>query len=487
MSFIIDIQSLNQFSQQLLQLLQIAFVQGLIVFILATFSVLGIRRLSSGFKHILWLSVVFSFLIIPLFSKFIPSHLFRTYLILGIQNEIYEVYGAMNDILLKSVGSIGSNIYPAQANSSIAGDTLDFTVLHSSWSFIIIALWIMGMLLSSLRVIIGKVNVSKITMQATVCRIRKYTLGVEELSKMLAIKKSVVLLTSSECKFPFTYRIFKPVIILPSGISNWPSEQLRAVLIHELAHVKRQDYITQLIARFICSVFWFIPVVWIAYHHLHIEQEKSCDTFAVESGIEADSYARHILNVIRIARGRALLTGMLISKGSKKILEKRILHIFKLKPMKFHTNVKHAGATIMVCFLFLLPVLVFNPLFAQDEEGSVLRAISGTWINEDYDTLTGWPSKWVVKSDGTYDWFCDSFDTDRSGYGEYKAIVETWTDPEGNNFYKATYKVHLTTSVLYEIGKINSSRTEWESVWSGVDFPNEIDPNHGLYRIHYRQ
>jgi len=485
MSFIIDINSLNQFSQQLLQLLLFTFVQGLIVFILATFSVLGIRRLSSGFKHILWLSVVFSFLIIPLFSQFVPFHLFRISLYQGVQNE---AYGAMNDILSKAFGSIGSNIRFAQANTSIAGETLNFPLLHSSWSFIIIALWITGMLLSSLRVIIGKVNVSNISRQATVCRSRKYTLVVEELSKMLTVRKSVVLLKSSECKVPFTYRISKPVIILPSSISKWPCEQLRAVLIHELAHVKRKDYITQLIARFICSVFWFIPVVWIAYHHLHIEQEKSCDAFAVESGIEADSYARHILNVIRIARGRALLTGIFISKGSKKILEKRILHLFKLKRTKFHTNVRRAVVTSMVCFLFLLPILVFNPIFAQDEEGSILRALSGTWVNVDYEeVIAQWPVKWVVKSDGTYDWFGDSSDTDRIGFGEYEAIVDTWTDSEGSFFYKATFKMHLTTSVLYQLGMISSSGTEWEFVMSGVDFPYEIDPNHGLYAIYYRQ
>ena len=123
---------------------------------------------------------------------------------------------------------------------------------------------------------------------------------------------------------------------------------------------------------------------------------------------------------------------------------------------------------------------------AQMFEEDLIKKLSGTWVNEDYDTVSGWASKIVVKSDGTYDYFGESYDTERMGYGEYKAIVDTWTDPEGNFFYKATIKEHWVTSVLYEIGKISSSGNEWERIWSGIDFPPEIDPNDSFYGIYYR-
>ena len=123
---------------------------------------------------------------------------------------------------------------------------------------------------------------------------------------------------------------------------------------------------------------------------------------------------------------------------------------------------------------------------AQMFEEDLIKKLSGTWVNEDYDTVSGWASKIVVKSDGTYDYFGESYDTERMGYGEYKAIVDTWTDPEGNFFYKATIKEHWVTSVLYEIGKISSSGNEWERIWSGIDFHPEIDPNDSFYGIYYR-
>ena len=101
---------------------------------------------------------------------------------------------------------------------------------------------------------------------------------------------------------------------------------------------------------------------------------------------------------------------------------------------------------------------------AQTAEEDIFKKLSGTWVNEDYDTVSEWASKVVIRSDGTYDFFGDSSDTERMGYGEYKAVVDTWTDPEGNFFYKATFKEHWLTTVLYELGKISSSGTVWERV-----------------------
>jgi len=152
--------------------------------------------------------------------------------------------------------------------------------------------------------------------------------------------------------------------------------------------------------------------------------------------------------------------------------------------------------TIVSILILILTVLIVAGSCATGKktkmpEEDLFKKLSGTWVNENYGSLEGitaaLPTKWVVKSDGTYDWFSESSDTDRIGYGEYKAIVDTWTDPEGNFFYKATFKVHLTTSVMYQLGMISSSGTEWEFVISGINVPPEIDPSHGIYGFYYRQ
>ena len=131
------------------------------------------------------------------------------------------------------------------------------------------------------------------------------------------IKRNVQVLMSFSCRVPFTYGTLNPVILLPSGATSWPEERLRSVLIHELAHVIRFDSLTQQFGRSVHAFFWFIPVVWIAYRHLRFEQEKSCDEYAVNEGIEAARYVRHILNLVRFARGSVLLTGIYFSRGKR--------------------------------------------------------------------------------------------------------------------------------------------------------------------------
>ena len=65
--------------------------------------------------------------------------------------------------------------------------------------------------------------------------------------------------------------------MLPVAAQDWSDEQLRSVLLHELAHIKRRDVLGQLLAQFACALHWFNPLVWFAAWRLHVERERACD------------------------------------------------------------------------------------------------------------------------------------------------------------------------------------------------------------------
>ena len=77
---------------------------------------------------------------------------------------------------------------------------------------------------------------------------------------------------------------FRPTILLPADASNWQEERLRAVLLHELAHIQRNDWESQLIAQVMCAVYWFNPLVWFAARRMRVEAERACDDHVLNAG-----------------------------------------------------------------------------------------------------------------------------------------------------------------------------------------------------------
>ena len=70
-------------------------------------------------------------------------------------------------------------------------------------------------------------------------------------------------------------------VLLPAEAEEWPEDRRRAVLLHELAHVKRRDCLSQLIAQLACAVHWFNPLIWLAGHRMLVERERACDDLAL--------------------------------------------------------------------------------------------------------------------------------------------------------------------------------------------------------------
>lgn len=103
-----------------------------------------------------------------------------------------------------------------------------------------------------------------------------------ELSQLLKIKKHIVLLESQLVTVPSVTGFFKPIILIPIGLlSNLPQDQIEAILLHELAHIRRKDYFINLIQSFAEILFFFNPgVLWVS-SIIKEERENCCDDIAV--------------------------------------------------------------------------------------------------------------------------------------------------------------------------------------------------------------
>jgi len=127
---------------------------------------------------------------------------------------------------------------------------------------------------------------------------------VDRLAASTGIATQVELLIDESLPGPMTCGLFRPAILLPKDAQYWESADLDRAIVHELEHVRRRDWMSLGMARVVCAVYWFHPLVWIAWRRLALEAERSCDD-AVLANSEATAYADQLMGIAeRISRAR---------------------------------------------------------------------------------------------------------------------------------------------------------------------------------------
>ena len=126
---------------------------------------------------------------------------------------------------------------------------------------------------------------------------------------------------------PGVLGIFRPVLLLPEGIEErLDAGQLKAILAHELCHVRRRDNLTAAIHMVTHAIFWFHPLVWWLGTRLVDERERACDEEVLRLGRQPRVYAEGILNVCRLYMASPLAT---VSGVTGSNLKKRIEAIMR--------------------------------------------------------------------------------------------------------------------------------------------------------------
>jgi beta-lactamase regulating signal transducer with metallopeptidase domain/Leucine-rich repeat (LRR) protein len=113
----------------------------------------------------------------------------------------------------------------------------------------------------------------------------------------LSLRRPVRLLKSARRRIPMTWGVWRTRVLLPEESEAWTAERRRVVLLHELAHAKRWDYLTQLAAQLARALYWFNPLVWLAGRRMVIERERACDDIVLRQGATPANYAEQVLAI----------------------------------------------------------------------------------------------------------------------------------------------------------------------------------------------
>lgn len=118
-----------------------------------------------------------------------------------------------------------------------------------------------------------------------------------DVRRALGIRRTVPILVSTHCGMPMVAGVIRPAILIPQELIAISMGERRAVLLHEMAHVRSADVAYALAARVACALFWFHPATWWVARGLQRESELACDDRVLANGIRQSDYASLLASI----------------------------------------------------------------------------------------------------------------------------------------------------------------------------------------------
>src|SRR5882757_5504082 len=217
------------------------------------------------------------------------------------------------------------------------------------------ALWLVGVLFLALRSLGGWWHLGVIRQRAQRMVPHEVERAFQRLCEQIQVGRKVVLRASDEVISPLAMGVWRATVILPiSAVLSLPREELEAVIAHELGHIRRWDYLCNLLQTAVESVLFFHPAVWWLSRTLRERREVCCDEIAVRNCSDAAVYARALLRLeeqrtvrLRLAMAFDGCGGSLLGRVRKVLGEDMALE----GKMTSGTSVAAVGALVLTLLL----------------------------------------------------------------------------------------------------------------------------------------
>lgn len=219
-------------------------------------------------------------------------------------------------------------------------------------------LWLAGVILLSLRAVGGWWLIQRMSRRTLDAAPHTLRLRLDVLRRQMGISRFVDLHLSRRIASPVTAGVLRPWILLPiTALTSLSPEQIEVVLSHELAHIRRSDYLWNLLQTVVETLFFFHPAVWWISRRVREERELCCDDMAVQSCADPSVYATALLRLEEERKSRWRMAMALDGHQSRAGLRARILRILgesderssRVRPLSL-------AAIAVAALLFVFPV-----------------------------------------------------------------------------------------------------------------------------------
>jgi len=273
----------------------------------------ALARASASIRHAIWAAALLGALALPVISTILPKVKFE---IVG--EPMLPIAGPPAAPLSMEI-SAGPVASPAIETPVAAADSAPW-----GWTQWLLMLWAAGASIVLLPSAAALWDLHRLKAGSHKALDNSWRELHAEIQKKFSISKPVDLRIATNSG-PLTLGVFRKTILLPQTCVDWSIDRRRLVLAHEMAHVKRNDALGQLVSQVVCAMYCFNPLVWYAVHRLRIERERTCDDYVLGLGASAPDYADHLLQIARdLNNGWRLLA---VSMAHPSQLKSRIVAI----------------------------------------------------------------------------------------------------------------------------------------------------------------
>jgi beta-lactamase regulating signal transducer with metallopeptidase domain/HEAT repeat protein len=345
--------------------LLVMLAKATIILVAALGITVAMQRTSAGARHLVWLVAVTALLLIPAVTAWAPLPL----RILPVSPTTWSVVetpstrgtpvaaalpAAPSDPAVTEVPVV-ANVPAVHRDAPSAAARAWTAVKGMSALELLFGVWAVVMFAVIASLAWAGLAVRRIVREASPLVSHAWLAPLWEVSDRLGLEEAPRLLRSDEAKMPFACGMFHPTIVLPAECESWSTERRQAVLLHELAHVRRHDLVGHTLARLVCAVYWFHPLAWTAAKQLRSESERACDDLALSCGTRATDYAEHLLEIVTSVRGDATPL-VALAMARRKEFEGRMLAI--LDPELPHSSPSRRQSAALIGSLALIAFTV---------------------------------------------------------------------------------------------------------------------------------
>ncbi len=235
---------------------------------------------------------------------------------------------------------------------------------------LIVTLWLLGMLVFALKFLGGLAYTQRLKHYRVQPVSDEWQQTFSRLAEMLNLKKAARILQSTLVKVPMVVGYFKPVVLIPvSAFTGLSPEQLETVILHEMAHIVRKDYLINILQSVAEIIFFYHPAIWWMSKMVRAEREHCCDDIAIEKSGDSVGFAKALANIQEQMYYNEKLAVAI--SGSSKNLIKRIQRLLNQPNMK--TNFTEGFTASCIIFTGIL-IMMLNTGSARFTVGENMQS-----------------------------------------------------------------------------------------------------------------